>query len=143
LIAAALVASAFTMLVAAPPAQPALMCWQRVLNAWSFGDLGANYPLRCYRQAVKHLPADVRGYSTAQDDIQRALIRAISDHAKKRTTASTRRSSAPHSLAAAAQAGGGSSRTMLPLPLLILAGWFVAVVSAVLLRRRRRRAPGR
>ena len=144
LIAAALVASVVAGLAAAPPAQPAVLCWQSVLNAWAHDDLGSNYPLHCYRQAVKHLPADVRGYSSAPDDIQRALIGAIGDSAKKRTTASVHNGGTRTPLSAT-KVNGGSSKTMLPLPLVILAGWLVvaAAGSAVLVRRRRRAPPHR
>ena len=34
------------------------------------------YPLHCYREAIKILPVDVRDYSSARDDILRALAYA-------------------------------------------------------------------
>ena len=48
-------------------------CGTRVLDDWSDGRLDGTYPVPCYRQALSHLPEDVRVYSTAQSDITRAL----------------------------------------------------------------------
>jgi hypothetical protein len=52
-------------------------CWHRVLSAWSAGNLDSSYPPACYRTALDHLPEDVAMYSSAQDDIDRALLGAI------------------------------------------------------------------
>jgi hypothetical protein len=48
-------------------------CGTRVLDDWRDGRLDGVYPVACYRQALAHLPEDVRVYSTAQSDITRAL----------------------------------------------------------------------
>src|SRR5262249_43459865 len=40
-------------------------------------------PIHCYREALKHLPADVVTYSSAHDDIERALQSAIAGERKK------------------------------------------------------------
>jgi hypothetical protein len=48
-------------------------CASRLLADWSDGRIDQTYPVACYRQAVAHLPEDVRVYSTAQNDITRAL----------------------------------------------------------------------
>jgi hypothetical protein len=62
-------------------------CGSRVLADWSDGRLDGTYPVACYRQALAHLPEDVRVYSTAQADITRALqarldvtARSLRDH---------------------------------------------------------------
>src|SRR5881628_3111926 len=53
---------------AAPP------CWERVIADWSDnGRVDRTYPLACYREAVKHMPEDLRAYSTAPAEIDRAL----------------------------------------------------------------------
>jgi hypothetical protein len=50
-------------------------CWQRVTADWSAdGRVDRVYPLACYREAVSHLPEDLRSYSSAPDDIHRALL---------------------------------------------------------------------
>jgi hypothetical protein len=48
-------------------------CGTRVLDDWRDGRIDGTYPVACYRQALAHLPEDVRIYSTAQSDITRAL----------------------------------------------------------------------
>jgi hypothetical protein len=48
-------------------------CGTRVLDDWRDGRIDGTYPVACYRQALAHLPEDVRVYSTAQADITRAL----------------------------------------------------------------------
>lgn len=48
-------------------------CWQVLLNDWYDGRIDGTYPVHCYRDALKHLPSDVSTYSSARDDIERAL----------------------------------------------------------------------
>jgi len=54
-------------------AAAATPCWKRVLNDWSNGRAIGTYPLHCYRDAIRHLPEDLRDYSSASDDIEAAL----------------------------------------------------------------------
>jgi hypothetical protein len=48
-------------------------CGDRVVADWIDGRIEGVYPLRCYGEAVDGLPEDVRVYSSAVDDISRAL----------------------------------------------------------------------
>ena len=48
-------------------------CGTRVLDDWRDGRIDGTYPVACYRQALAHLPEDIRVYSTAQSDLTRAL----------------------------------------------------------------------
>ena len=41
------------------------------------GRIDGTYAVSCYRDALKSLPADVRVYSSASDDISQALSRRI------------------------------------------------------------------
>jgi hypothetical protein len=59
------------------PAQAATPCWKLLLNDWYDGRIDKTYSVHCYRDALKHLPADVQTYSSAHDDILRALQTAI------------------------------------------------------------------
>ena len=59
------------------PAAAATPCWKALLNDWYDGRIDNTYALHCYTDALKHLPADVQTYSSAHDDIQRALQSAI------------------------------------------------------------------
>ena len=53
-------------------------CGTRLLDDWRDGRIDEVYPIACYRQALAHLPEDVRVYSTAQQDLTRALQARLS-----------------------------------------------------------------
>jgi hypothetical protein len=57
-------------------AAAATPCWKTLLTDWYDGRIDNTYPLHCYQDALQHLPADVRTYSSAHDDIVRALANA-------------------------------------------------------------------
>jgi hypothetical protein len=61
------------------PAAAATPCWKALLNDWYDGRIDNTYPIHCYSDALKHLPADVQTYSSAHDDILRALQNAKSE----------------------------------------------------------------
>jgi hypothetical protein len=65
--------SACLLLASARPAAAASPCWKTLLNDWYDGRIDNTYPVSCYREAIKHLPTDVQTYSSARDDIERAL----------------------------------------------------------------------
>jgi hypothetical protein len=142
-VAGALAAVVITAFAGPPGAAAQTACWQKVLDAWSKGTLQATYPVSCYRAALQHLPADVRAYSTATDDIQRALVAAIgrSGSSGKRTLASEQASAAAtRSLGEGVQ--GNQTRLPAPLPLLVLGGCVVlALGAAVALARPARKSP--
>jgi len=52
-------------------------CWKTLLNDWYDGRIDGSYARHCYSDALHHLPADVSTYSSAHDDILRALQSAI------------------------------------------------------------------
>jgi len=56
-------------------------CWKDVVNDWlrNQPNLKGTYAIPCYTQAIQHLNSypDLRGYSSAADDIQRALFAVI------------------------------------------------------------------
>jgi hypothetical protein len=63
--------------VAAPSsASAAAPCWKRLLNDWYDGRIDKAYPVKCYREAIRNLPEDVEAYSSAHDDLTRALLSA-------------------------------------------------------------------
>ena len=62
------------MLMAAGPAAAAKSCGRAVIDDWyEDGRVDGTYALHCYDDAIENLPRDVRDYSSAKDDIQRAL----------------------------------------------------------------------
>jgi hypothetical protein len=64
----------------AATASPTSQCWLQVVNDWLNNNrVDGVYAIPCYTQAIQHLNAypDVKNYSSATDDIQRALLAAI------------------------------------------------------------------
>jgi hypothetical protein len=81
-------ASALALHVAAPVASAAPAasqkatpkCWLQVVNDWlAHGAVTQYYAIPCYTQAIQNLSAypDIKQYSSAIDDIHRALLAAI------------------------------------------------------------------
>ena len=63
---------------------PSAGCAARVVEDWvDDGIVQGTYRLHCYRQAIDSLPEDMRAYSTAPDDLERALQTAL--HTSTRT----------------------------------------------------------
>jgi|SRR5579872_2170164 len=85
----ALVAVAALAAIAGAPAasaspsailKPTNKCWLQVVNDWlAHGTVKNLYAIPCYTQAVQHLSAypDIKQYSSAIDDINRAKLNAI------------------------------------------------------------------
>jgi hypothetical protein len=124
-------------------------CWLQVVNDWlKNGQVDGTYALPCYTQAIQHLQAypDITQYSSAIDDIHRALLAAESHHngsgppssgsgsgpsagggggggngggGNGTTGSSTPNKSVFHDLAKTLGPGNAQS---IPLPLLVLAG---------------------
>jgi hypothetical protein len=59
-------------------------CQSRLLHDWGDGRIDGAYPLACYRAALRSLPADLKVYSSAPDDIAQALSqRIVQSHHQK------------------------------------------------------------
>jgi hypothetical protein len=104
-------------------------CENAVVTDWSRdGRVDGTYPLACYRRALARLPSDMRDYSDAPDEIERAL--AVASNRRAATPAPQSRTTAPD--------------TAPPL-VLVAIGLAVAAAAvsggAALLTRRRRRRP--
>jgi hypothetical protein len=65
------------MLVLSAPAASAPSCGRQVIDDWWDGRIDGTYDLHCYDDAIEILPRDVRDYSSAEDDIKRALQAAL------------------------------------------------------------------
>jgi hypothetical protein len=62
------------VLAVASPAGAAQSCGRAVIDDWyDDGRVDGTYALHCYDDAIEILPRDVRDYSSAKEDIQRAL----------------------------------------------------------------------
>jgi hypothetical protein len=71
-------AAALAFLGLAAPASAAKPCWYQVQNDWyRHGQVQGTYPVHCYVEAIKKLPEDSKTYSSAPDDIRRAMLLAI------------------------------------------------------------------
>ena len=80
---AVLLAAGVQSASAAPAASftPTNTCWKDVVNDWLHNQPNVKglYPIPCYTQAMQHLSLypDVQQYSSAMDDIHRALLAAL------------------------------------------------------------------
>jgi hypothetical protein len=142
---------------AAAASKPA--CWRVLLNDWYDGRIDGTYPIHCYRDALKHLPSDVDTYSSAREDIQRALAsaRLAARRAGRKLTGNTliqpaknagpgpgrKKGAGLTKLANQLDPGGPSS---VPVPLLVLGGLAIVLLAlgggGLVYRRVQGRKPG-
>jgi hypothetical protein len=150
LLAALLAAAAATFAAPAAQASPAALqqatshCWLDVINDWlDNNQVDKTYAIPCYTQAIQQLSArpDIAGYSSAIDDIHRALLAAIRQDRNSGPPSGGASSSGPgggsnvgpgggnNTSGGGAGGGGGgifhsiggpSSATSIPLPLIVL-----------------------
>jgi hypothetical protein len=66
-------------------------CTDAILSDWADGRIDGVYDAECYLAAIDALPEDLRAYSSAEDDISRALLslRAAGARATPAATASS------------------------------------------------------
>jgi hypothetical protein len=152
LIAVVAVATFAASFAFAAPARAASGCAAAVIQAWHNGRLDASYPPSCYREALQELPEDIRIYSSAQDDINRALIASLAKKSTARATPAgavkgiVRKFAAARSTSSvrrqAAEAAADPSASAVPLTVLIASAGALALVVAasisVVARRLRR-----
>jgi hypothetical protein len=148
--AAFVLAALVSMLIAAAPATAAASCGRQVIDDWyDDGRIDGTYELHCYDDAIEILPRDVRDYSSAKEDIQRALQAKLRGQpAPPATTDPTPDDEEPSSTPATKPPptvppptpGGpgldpevappvGESASSVPVPLLILAGLALLLVA--------------
>jgi hypothetical protein len=118
--------------VAAAPASAAVPCWKALINDWYDGRIDQTYPASCYTEAIQHLPLDINTYSSAMDDIRRALLAVLSHDRGQAPTydplhpaggsSSSSEGSSKGIIIRAIEWLGPSNAGSVPLPLLILAG---------------------
>jgi hypothetical protein len=72
--AAVLALLTLAVVAVASPAAAATSCGKKVVDDWyADGRVDGTYPFHCYDDAIEILPRDVRDYSSAKEDIERAL----------------------------------------------------------------------
>jgi hypothetical protein len=105
-----LVAAAFAGSAVRPaPAAAATPCWKLLLNDWYDGRIDQTYAVHCYRDALKHLPSDVQTYSSAHDDILRALQSAITKEKNAHKSVSNNTLVPPQGSGGGSGSGGSGS----------------------------------
>ncbi len=111
-----LLAAAFgAMLVVASPAGAASSCGRAVIDDWyDNGRVDGTYALHCYDDAIDILPRDVRDYSSAKDDIQRALQARKRGEAAPPATADPTPGDDDGSASGGGGSGGGSGGSGTP-----------------------------
>jgi hypothetical protein len=137
---------------AAPAASqtPTNKCWLDVINDWADNNqVDKIYAIPCYTQAIQHLSAypDIAGYSSAADDIHRAMLAVIHEEGRGAPPSSGGSSGGPTppSLGGGTQPPSSGHRSLLqsltdrlspgnaqsiPLPLLVLAGLAILLLLA-------------
>ena len=74
----ALLAGLVLMLALPGQAAAAKPCWERVIDDWlDNGTIDKQYKPACYRQALKHVPEDLRDYSNITDAINAAMLATL------------------------------------------------------------------
>jgi Alphavirus glycoprotein J len=155
----AVLAAALTGALARPlAAEAASPCWKALLTDWYDGRIDDTYPLHCYDDALHHLPPDVQTYSSARDDIMRALQSAKTQlkqngtrigpnteippakRPETKTGAATQTTAPPTTSLPGRKVQGGltkvadqlnpSSPSSVPVPLLVLGGLALLLVAA-------------
>jgi hypothetical protein len=114
------------LLATAAPAHAAPICWRALLSDWSDGSIDRTYAPRCYTTALARLPDDIRLYSSAEDDIGRALALTVRRTTSARTTASAR---ATHTVRPAV-ARAADVQKAVPARLVVAAAGAVALAGA-------------
>ena len=142
-----LAALAATFSFGAAPAAAKQPCWRALFVDYGDGRIDKTYPVHCYREAVKHLGEDQEIYGSAAQDINRALLAAMTKLRKNGVIpgpntnvppgpGSRGRGGGPKSghdegfLDQLAHAIGPSRADAVPLPLLILAGLAMLLLAA-------------
>jgi hypothetical protein len=135
------------LLAAGIPAPEAPSCSEMLLQDW-YDDMAfeTTYDPECYREALKTLPEDVRVYTSAIDDIERALREVVAEgDAGSRSLSNVRQSTGAEAEQAASQPPPAALSAEMPsrfppLPILIvtLAMTLALGASAGLFLRRRR-----
>jgi hypothetical protein len=121
-----IVAFAAAALAAPTTAGAAAGCGTAVLKDWADGKVDHAYPVRCYQDALDSMPDDMRSYTSAPDDIKRALLarlRTMRTHHGELRGRSRQATAGPRTTAreALSAAGVTTRATGIPLPLIVIA----------------------
>ena len=130
-------------------------CWRQIQNEWvNNQSIATTYPLHCYREAIAHVPEDLRQYSSIEEDILAARQLAArqsrtlqgSDPPSRPSSAARQRDPDQSLFTQGFDKLGPTNADSVPLPLLILGGLSLLLIAAgaaglVSRRLRARRVP--
>ena len=139
---------AFLALLASAGPAAAKSCGAKVIDDWFDGRIDGTYPLHCYDDAIEQLPRDVRDYSSAKEDIERALQARLRGETTPPNTAETTPNDGTDTTQVVPPGGdssgptsgddpeaippgtpAGENASSIPLPLLLLAGLALLLVA--------------
>jgi hypothetical protein len=123
--------AAAAVLLAWPGAASASPCSEQVVNDWADNAVvDGHYPTNCYREALASLPEDMQAYSSAPDDIARAMrIELRGAPTSEEPAASTTEPDPSGLFVRALDEIGPRDASSFPLPLLVV-GVMVGVLTA-------------
>jgi hypothetical protein len=99
------------------PVASGATCAQQVIDDWwDNGKVDEIYAVHCYREAIDALPEDLSGYSSAADDINRALQNRLRDQQSAGGGDSAEPSEGGSSGSGAETGGGGAGGEAEPPP---------------------------
>jgi hypothetical protein len=124
--------------VGAPVAAAKTACWRQILNEWVDNrQISSDYPLSCYREAIAHVPEDLRVYTDIEQDILAARQQAVRSQNLREPQVSggpgaAERRSEPNDdlFAQGFDKLGPNNADSMPLPLIILGGLALLLVAA-------------
>lgn len=124
--------------VGAPVAAAKAACWRQILNEWVDNrQISTTYPLHCYREAIAHVPEDLRVYTDIEQDILAARQQAVRSQNLREPAVSGGTSQAQRRREPDADLFtqgfdklGPDNADSMPLPLLILGGLALLLVAA-------------
>jgi hypothetical protein len=139
----------------ASAASAATPCWRQIQNEWVNNQpISTTYPLSCYREAIEHVPEDLRQYSSIEEDIRAARQLAASNRTLQGSnspdqpgTAGRERGPDQTLFTKGLNKLGPDNADSVPLPLLILGGLALLLIAAgaaglVSRRLKARKVPG-
>ena len=149
----ALLLAALALLIAAQPAPAATPCWKQVVEDWyDDSTIDRVYPRHCYTAALQNVGEDVKVYSSFEEDIRAALLRATRANLRGLSASGGNQNDEPTFRQGTANekpsaglfkdafdATSPRNADSMPIPLLILGGLallMIAAGAAGLLRRR-------
>jgi hypothetical protein len=111
-------------------------CWRQIQDEWVANrHISTTYPLHCYREAIAHVPEDLRVYSSIEQDIlaarQQAARRGTRTLQVNPPSSTPRQQDPDKSLFTQGfDKLGPNNADSMPLPLLILAGLSLVLIAA-------------